>query len=116
MSNGRVGVFRVPRGDQAVSLLIEIGLIGFVWWYLKLAPPFAGSLLALVIVSEFLAIGWSRLVSGVGLVLLGLMARMKYGQDMLGLVLIVLGIAMAVIGVIQLRGVMRAKQQRDLRE
>lgn len=110
MSNARVRVFRVPRGEQAVSLLIEIGLIGLAWWYLKLAPLFAGSLLVLVIASEFLAVGWSRIVSGVGLIGLGLLARSYFGQPMLGTVLSVLGIAMAVIGAIQLRGAMAAKQ------
>ena len=43
------GVFRVPRGEQVMSLAIEIGLIGFVWWYLKLAPLFAGSLLGTLV-------------------------------------------------------------------
>jgi len=109
MSKVKGGVVRVPRGDQAVSLLIEIGLIGFVWWYLTLDSLFAGLLLLLVIVSSFLAVGWSRLVSGVGLALLGLLARMKYGQDTLGLVLIVLGAAMAVIGAIQLKGALSGR-------
>lgn len=116
MANRRGGIVRVPRGDQAVSLVIEIGLIGFAWWYLKLAPLFAGSLLALAIVSEFLAVGWSRMMSGMGLIGLGLLARSYYGQPMLGTVLSVLGVAMAVIGAIQLRGVMAAKQTRDTRE
>ncbi len=105
MTMGKGGIVRVPRGDQAISLLIEIGLIGFAWWYFHLAQFFAGSLLALVIVSEFLAIGWSRLVSGVGLIGLGLLARSYYGQPMLGMVLSVLGVAMAVIGAMQLKGV-----------
>lgn len=110
MPNASGGLIRVPRGDQAISLLIEIGLIAFVWWYLKLAPLFAGSLLGLVVVSEFLAIGWSRLVSGVGLVGLGVLARLYYGQSLLGTVLVVLGAAMGVIGAIQLRGVLAARR------
>ncbi|MBL8762403.1 MAG: hypothetical protein JNL50_13995 [Phycisphaerae bacterium] len=116
MSKGHFGAFEVPRGERAVSLVVEIGLIGFVWWYLGLAPLFAGLLLALVIVSEFLGVGWSRLVSGVGLIGLGLLARSYYGQPVLGTVLSVLGVAMAVIGAIQLRGVMAAKRSRDSRE
>lgn len=110
MPRENAGVFRVPRGERAASLLIELGLITFVWWYLKLAPLFAASLLSLVIVSEFLAIGWSRFVSGVGLVGLGSLARWYYGQTLLGTVLVVLGSAMAVIGAIQLRRVLAARR------
>lgn len=104
------GVFRVPRGEQVMSLAIEIGLIGFVWWYLKLAPLFAASLLGLILVSAFLAIGWSRLVSGVGLIGLGLLARSYYAQPVLGTVLAILGVATAVMGAIQLRGVRIAER------